>query len=190
MLDYGYARVSTARQDLTRQLARLHEAGIPDERIYVDKRSGATIDRDGILVVLPMLQPGNRLTVLTLDRLARNLRDTLNVVHELTERDVFLRSLADPIPVDTSDDSFIAQMSRSFLALMAEWERIWMLERVASARAVGRHPGRPRSISPERLAAARQLLDQDPPPSIRWIAQTMGVPNSTLARALAEPREI
>jgi len=38
----GYARVSTAKQDLDRQVDALTAAGIPTERIYLDKKSGAT----------------------------------------------------------------------------------------------------------------------------------------------------
>jgi hypothetical protein len=48
----GYARVSTVKQDLDRQVEALAEAGIARERIYVDKKSGATVDRPGLRAVL------------------------------------------------------------------------------------------------------------------------------------------
>jgi len=45
---------------------------------------------------------GDRITVLTLDRLGRTVRDTLNLIHELDDRKIGLRNLADPIKVDTT----------------------------------------------------------------------------------------
>ncbi|MFK4273017.1 recombinase family protein [Streptomyces milbemycinicus] len=47
-LELGYARVSTTKQSLERQLDALSNAGIPDEQIYVDKKSGATVERPGL----------------------------------------------------------------------------------------------------------------------------------------------
>jgi DNA invertase Pin-like site-specific DNA recombinase len=51
-LDLGYARVSTVEQNLDRQLAALAAAGIPDEHIYTDKKTGATVHRDGLTALL------------------------------------------------------------------------------------------------------------------------------------------
>ncbi len=42
---YGYARVSTAEQDLDRQVDALSAAGISAERIYLDKKSGSSPPR-------------------------------------------------------------------------------------------------------------------------------------------------
>jgi len=53
-VDLGYARVSTAKQDLDRQVDALTAAGVPAERIYLDKKSGATTDRPGLRLVLGM----------------------------------------------------------------------------------------------------------------------------------------
>jgi hypothetical protein len=47
-LDLGYARVSTTKQCLERQLDTVDAAGIPDERIFTDKKTGATVDREGL----------------------------------------------------------------------------------------------------------------------------------------------
>ena len=47
-VDLGYARVSTTKQDLDRQIDALTAVGIPAERIYLDKKSGAMLDRPGL----------------------------------------------------------------------------------------------------------------------------------------------
>jgi len=47
-VELGYARVSTARQDLERQIRALLAVGIARERIYLDNKSGAAVDRPGL----------------------------------------------------------------------------------------------------------------------------------------------
>jgi DNA invertase Pin-like site-specific DNA recombinase len=70
--ELGYARVSTTKQSLERQLDALNALGIPDERLFVDKKTGATTEREGL---------GDVIVVHTLDRLGRNIRDVLNLIH-------------------------------------------------------------------------------------------------------------
>jgi Resolvase, N terminal domain len=93
-VELGYARVSTVKQDLDRQIDALEQAGIPRERIYVDKKSGATTDRPGLRELIAYAREGDVIVVHTLDRLGRTVRDTLNLIHELAERKVGVRNLA------------------------------------------------------------------------------------------------
>ena len=76
-MEIGYARVSTVKQDLARQLDALTAAGI--ETIFWDKKSGATTDRAGLQDVLRHARAGDVLVVHTLDRLGRTVRDTLKI---------------------------------------------------------------------------------------------------------------
>jgi len=75
MMDIGYARVSTAKQDLDRQLDALGAIGIPSGRIYVDKRSGATTKRPAHTAALDYARHGDVIVVHTLDRLGHTVRD-------------------------------------------------------------------------------------------------------------------
>jgi len=103
-VELGYARVSTLKQDLDRQIDALEQTGIPRKRIYVDKKSGATTDRPGLREVIAYAREGDVIVVHTLDRLGRTVRDTLNLIHELSERKVGVRNLADPIKVPGRSD--------------------------------------------------------------------------------------
>jgi DNA invertase Pin-like site-specific DNA recombinase len=142
-VDLGYARVSTVKQDLDRQLDALGKVGIPAERIYLDKRSGASSDRPGLRALLDYARAGDVIVVHTLDRLGRTVRDTLNLIHDLSERGVGVRNLADPIRVDSSDpEDPMAQLAVVLLALFGQMERTYMLERAAHARAVAEAKGR------------------------------------------------
>jgi len=163
-VDLGYARVSTAKQDLDRQLHALGEVGIPAERTFVDTKSGSTTDRPGLRALLGYARDGDVIVVHTLDRLGRTVRDTLNLIHNLSERGVGVRNLADPIRIDSSDpDDPMAQLAVVLLALFGQMERTYTLERAAHARAVatakGRRIGRPSVVDPHKLAYAQHLRE-------------------------------
>jgi putative transposase len=67
-VDLGYARVSTAKQDLDRRLHALAELGIPAERTFVDKKSGSTTDRPGLRALLGYARAGDVIVVHALGR--------------------------------------------------------------------------------------------------------------------------
>ncbi len=188
-MDLGYARVSTAKQDLDRQLDALAKAGIPPERIYLDKKSGAgsTANRLGLQAALGYARTGDVIVVHTLDRLGRTVRDTLNLIHELAERGVGVRNLADPIKVDSSNPNDpMAQLAVVLLALFGQMERTYTLERAAHARAVatakGRRIGRPSVVDPDRLAYAGHLRDAGH--TLAEIVAKTGITRSSLYRHL------
>ncbi|MTH94585.1 recombinase family protein [Roseibium sp. RKSG952] len=92
MARIGYARVSTADQDLEIQIDRLTSAGY--EIIRSETGSGATrAGRSELDTIMQFLQAGDELVVLRLDRLGRSTRDVLNLVHELDQRGASLKVL-------------------------------------------------------------------------------------------------
>ncbi|MBL3931297.1 recombinase family protein, partial [Bacteroides thetaiotaomicron] len=85
---------------------------------------------------LDQARAGDVIVVHTLDRLGRTVRDTLNLIHDLQEREVGVRTLADPIKVDSSNpDDPMAQLSVVILSLFGQMERTYAIERAAHARA-------------------------------------------------------
>jgi len=185
-VELGYARVSTAKQDLERQIDALTAVGIAPERIYLDNESGARVDRPGLRAVLGFARRGDVIVVHTLDRLGRTVRDTLHLIRELTERGVGVRNLADPIKVDSGDPADPMGQVAGVLALFAQMERTYTSERAAHARAVaaahGRHVGRPSLLDPAVLAYAEQLRDAGH--SIAQIVAKTGMTRSSLYRYL------
>jgi DNA invertase Pin-like site-specific DNA recombinase len=184
-LELGYARVSTTKQSLGRQLDALATAGIPDQRIYVDKKTGTTVDRDGLNRLLAYARPGDTIVVHTLDRIGRNLREVLNLVHDLAEKGIGVRSLADPLLINTADEG-MGRIAFLLLALFAEMERTFTAERAAHARAVaeaaGRQIGRPVAHPEGKIEYARLLKAQGD--SLGTIAAKTGIPKTSLHRYL------
>jgi DNA invertase Pin-like site-specific DNA recombinase len=190
-VELGYARVSTVKQDLDRQIQALIEDGVDRERIYVDRKSGATVDRPGLREVLAYARDGDVIVVHTLDRLGRTVRDTLNLIHDLAERGVGVRNIADPIKVDSGNPSDpMAQLAVVLLALFAQMERTYTLERAAHARAVatakGRRVGRPVVVDPAKLEWAANLRETGN--TIAEIVAKTGIPRTSLYRHLPPRR--
>ncbi|WP_312714802.1 recombinase family protein [Corynebacterium flavescens] len=186
-MDIGYARVSTMKQDLDRQIDALRREGIEDRYIYIDKKSGSTTNQLGLQKALEHARDGDVIVVHTLDRLGRTVRDTLNLIHDLRERGVGVRTLADPIKVDSSNpDDPMAQLAVVILSLFGQMERTYALERAAHARAVatakGKRVGRPSVVDPDKLRFAEHLRNEGL--SMREIVEKTGIARTTLYRYL------
>ena len=191
-MDIGYARVSTAKQDLDRQIDALRKEGVADKYIYVDKKSGSTTNRPGLQQALEQARAGDVIVVHTLDRLGRTVRDTLNLIHDLQEREVGVRTLADPITVDSSNPNDpMAQLSVVILSLFGQMERTYAVERAAHARAVaeakGKRVGRPSVVDPDKLRYAAHLRNEGY--SMSKIVEKTGITRSSLYRHLP-PRPV
>ncbi len=100
----GYARVSTAEQDLSLQIEALHHAGCRDAWIFRDTASGARTARPGLEACLQALAPGDTLVVWRLDRLGRSMTHLVTVIEALLGRQVGFRALGDGA-IDTTTAS-------------------------------------------------------------------------------------
>ncbi len=176
----GYARVSTADQDLALQLDALQAAGC--EKVFTDKASGAKGARPGLAEALAYAREGDHLVVWKLDRLGRTMKGLVDLAAELEGRAVELRSLTDGIDTRTPAGRFFFNI----MAALSTMERELILERTRAgldaARRAGRVGGRPRVMTPEKLTAARTLLEVGTPPPD--VAQVVGVSVATLYRYL------
>lgn len=69
---YGYVRVSTKEQNEDRQLIALHDVGVMQKNIYMDKQSGKDFNRPQYKKLLKKIKPGDLLYIKSIDRLGRN----------------------------------------------------------------------------------------------------------------------
>jgi DNA invertase Pin-like site-specific DNA recombinase len=182
MATIGYARVSTKAQSLDQQRDALAAAGV--ERIFDDKLSGASTDREGLLAMLDYLREGDTVVVVALDRLGRSLRGILETVAELDGKGIVLRSLRENVDTSTSTGRMVMGIFDS----LAEYERTLIAERSAAAReaarARGRQTGRPPALDADQAALARRMHDAGE--SVATIRAVLKVGRSTLYRVLAE----
>ena len=184
-MSFGYARVSTAGQDEALQLDALEKAGC--DRIFTDHASGAVSSRPALDELLGMVRRGDTLVIWRLDRLGRSLRHLLEVVGDLEQRGVALKSLTESIDTSTPAGRLVFH---TFGAL-AEFERDLIRERtkagLAAARARGRVGGRPTVWTPEKREQAHRMLADKKP--VATVAGVLGVSRASVYRMAQSSHE-
>jgi len=182
----GYARVSTADQDLGLQLEALRSAGCSDERIFCDIASGARTTRPGLEACLRALAAGDTLVVWRLDRLGRSMTHLVTVIEELLGRQVGFRAFCDGA-IDTTTAS--GELVFHIFSALAQFERRLIQERtragLATARARGKKGGRkPRCAEEPRVCMAYTMY-VDQRLTVPDICQTLQISPATFYRYVA-----
>jgi DNA invertase Pin-like site-specific DNA recombinase len=177
---FGYARVSTEEQSLDGQQDALAAAGAV--RVFADRVSGSLRHRPELDRLIGQLRPGDVVVVTKYDRLARSLRDLLDLVDAIRARGAGFRSLAEDIDTTTPAGRLVFHV----FASIAQFERERIAERtregLAAARRRGRVGGRPPALSPEQKAEVRQMRDAEGRPPAE-IARLFRVSVRTIRRA-------
>jgi DNA invertase Pin-like site-specific DNA recombinase len=178
----GYARVSTREQDITGQVDDLKKFGC--DKIFEDVASGSRSDRPGLDKCLADLRKGDLLVVHRLDRIGRSHPHLIEVVNDLQDRGVGLKTLHG-VEIDTTTAS--GKLVFHIFSAMAEFERGLIRERtrtgLAAARARGRKGGR-KPVRPDdpRVLRVKQLYDAQLP--LSEICGIMGISKRTIYRWL------
>ena len=179
---YGYARVSSNGQDLAQQFAQLDAAGCT--KIYREKVSAASAERPQLKRAIGALDAGDVLMVTATDRLARNTRDLLNILHGVKEAGAGFRSIAEPM-VDTT--SQFAEVVIAVLGIAASYERQRITERTAAGRVQARGRGvkfgRKSALTPHQQAEALDRLAAGD--TQRTVAALFNVSQATISRLIA-----
>lgn len=190
-LKVGYARVSTAGQNLTAQRDGLAALGVEPDRIYVDHGlTGTNRARPRLREAMAACRTGDTLVVTKLDRLARSVPDARDIVDEITGRGVRLNisgSVHDP-----SDP--IGRLLFTVLSMIAEFEadlaRARTREGMAVAKAKGRLRGKQPKLKPGQEKHLVQLWN-DGSHTTAELADLFNIGRSTMYRAVkrsgAEP---
>ena len=156
----GYARVSSTGQNLDRQIAEL-EKYVDKSNIVVDKASGKDLNREGFKALKgPLgLRKGDTLIIKSLDRLSRNKGDIKNELEWFKNNQINLRILDLPTTMIQLPEGqeWIRDMINNIIievmSSIAEQERLTIRQRqregIDTAKAKGRHLGRPRLEKPE-----------------------------------------
>ena len=182
----GYMRVSKADGSQNTDLQRdaLVVAGVDADALYQDHASGKKDDRPQLVACIKALREGDTLVIWKLDRLGRDLRHLVNVVHDLTQRGIGLKVLAgEGSAIDTSTSS--GKLVFGILAALAEFERELIRERtlagLAASRARGRRGGRPYKMTAAKIRLAMASMGQ-PDTTVSDLCKELGVSRQTLYR--------
>jgi DNA invertase Pin-like site-specific DNA recombinase len=177
---YGYARVSTEKQDLQVQLRALREAKC--DVIRREKR-GATKARPQFERLLKGLKAGDVLVVLRIDRAFRSMIHAMNVLEDLRRREVFFVCLTQTV-VDTRQPSDAAtKFVLHVLAAAAQMERETLIERVKEgmeeARRKGKRIGRHWKLADD-AKREQAILMRKSGKSLREIGRALSISKTTV----------
>lgn len=176
----GYARVSTQDQSLDLQNDALRTAGC--EEIFNEKITGKQRERPELQNCLRMLRKGDVLVVWKLDRLARSLKDLVELISELEAKQVGFRSITEAVDTTTAGGKLVFHI----FGALAEFEHNLIRERtlagLAAARARGRKGGRKPSMSNSDIQKAAAML-LDPKITKTEVAKHFKVSRVTLDKA-------
>ncbi|MEQ8184041.1 recombinase family protein [Marinobacter salarius] len=177
----GYARVSTQDQNPEFQVDALENAGC--EQIFQEKYTGKFRERPELSQCLRTLRKGDVLVVWKLDRLARSLKDLVEIVQDLNEKEIGFKSLTESIDTTTSGGRLVFHI----FGALAEFEHDLIRERtkagLQAARARGRKGGRKPAMSDSDIRKAAAMLS-DSQITKTEVAAHFGVTRTTLNASL------
>lgn len=183
----GYARVSTADQNLDGQLMKLDAIGC--QKVFTDKATGKHADRAGLDSALGHIRAGDVLVVAKLDRLARSVRDLISIVDDLASRGAHLKVLDGSVDTTTPH----GRLAFHIFAAIGEFEREMIVARtrdgLAAAKAQGRVGGRKKKLSNRQADSVRAAYAETDAHGKRLhtvaaIARDFGVTRATVYRYL------
>lgn len=175
----GYARVSSADQNLDRQLEVLSRA----DKIFTEKISGSSRERPELTRMIEYVREGDTVLVKSPDRLARSTTDLLALVEQLRAKDVQIEFIDNPaLNTDTPQGEFMLTV----LAAMAQLERATIRERQAEGIAIAKKKGtyaHTKRLSPQQITEARERVEAGV--AHARVARELGVSRTTLYAALS-----
>lgn len=143
----AYIRVSTIEQNEERQLKALENKLI--DKYYIEKTSGKDINRPELMSMLDYIRQGDTVYIQDFSRLARNVKDLLNIVEQLENKGVNLISIKENLDLRTPS----GRLQLTMLGAIYEFERAMIKERqaegIAIAKAKGMYKGRKKITYPD-----------------------------------------
>ena len=119
----GYIRISTTDQNTARQEVLMKELNV--EQVFIDRMSGKNIDRPELKKMMSFVREGDTVIVESISRFARNTKDLLDLVEQLTAKRVEFISKKEAIDTTTPTGKFMLTV----FGAVAELEREYILQR-------------------------------------------------------------
>ena len=162
LMKIGYIRVSTVEQNTIRQETLMEALGV--DEIYMDKVSGKNTNRPELQKMLHYVRKGDTVIVESISRFARNTKDLLELVEQLTAKEVEFISQKESIDTSTPAGKFML----TIFAAVAELEREYILQRqregIAEAKKQGKYHGRKQKSIPMQRESSKDGKRKKSPP--------------------------
>lgn len=181
MANVGYIRVSSVDQNTARQLD-----GVVLEEVFEEKVSAATTKRPKLMECMRYLRKGDTLHVHSIDRLARNLADLLQLLRDMTSRGISVRFHKENLTFTAEENNPIQTLQLQIIGAVAQFERAIIKERqregIAKAQAKGKHCGRSAKLSAVQVGEIRARIEAGE--EKKQLAMEYGISRQTLYRII------
>lgn len=186
---YGYARVSTDKQDLNTQKKELMDRGVLEINIYCDVISGKEFVRENLDLLLTKIKKEDEVLITRYDRLGRELSETSKLIKEIEKKGCCVNSICEPTQKNkTPFDKLNVNMTLA----IAEFERDLISDRTKRAlqlkRFNGIELGRPKKLDNEKMDKFAEMLFEDLPMEV--ICAGLGISESTYYRAKRKVKKL
>jgi len=183
MQNIGYIRVSTVDQKTDRQLD-----DIQLDRVFTDKCSGSTTKRPQLEQLKGHVREGDIVHVHSIDRMARNLEDLLDLIRFFDDKGVQVQFKKENMTFAGAESNPMQKLILSVMGSVAEFERAIILERqregIEQAKQRGVYKGRKKSIDRDKVLELHQQGVKK-----MQIAKKLGIGRATVYRILEEQAE-
>ena len=189
-MNYGYVRVSSRDQNEERQIIAMHEFGVDDKQIYMDKQSGKDFERPQYRKLMRKMKTGDTLVIKSIDRLGRNYDEILVQWRFITKQKQVAIVVLDMPLLDTRQNrdltgTLIADIVLQLLSYVAQTERDFIKQRqkegIAAAKARGVQFGRTPMERPADYDQIKTLWFQEKI-SAREAGRQLGITHKTFLR--------
>lgn len=183
----GYIRVSSLDQNAARQLVGIKLDKIFEEKISSKDRKRPELDR-----MLSYIREGDHIYVHSMDRLARNLKDLLDLVKEITDKGSTIHFVTQNLVFSKDESNPTAKLMLQVMGAVAEFERSIILERqregIAAAKARGNYKtGRPVVMTDEKKKLCHEKHAAGIP--MTRIAKDLGISRMSVYRELRKGKD-
>jgi len=181
----GYLRVSSVDQSTDRQLDSERNSL---DRIFEDKMSGKDTERPALQEMLAYVREGDIIIVHSMDRLARSLRDLMNIMEVFENKGISVEFVKERMTFKPNSIDPMSTLTLSIMGAFAEFERAIIRERqregIAIAKSKNVYKGRQKSFSEDDISRLTQLYKNGE--TITKIAKEMKAGRSTIYRYLKQ----
>jgi DNA invertase Pin-like site-specific DNA recombinase len=139
----GYARVSTEEQEAGFAAQQRELEALGCQKVFAERMSAVAVDRPQLEAMIEFVREGDEVLVTRLDRLARSMRDMLEIVGRIRAKRA---SIVLPGIGTINGDEATSELLLNILGAVAQFEREIMLSRqragIAKAKSEGKYRGR------------------------------------------------
>lgn len=183
----GYARVSTAEQNLDRQIEALTNAGVERRNLFCDKAPGAKASRPALDDMLSRLREGDTVVIVSLDRLARSTKQLLELSDKFSSQGVSLVSLKESIDTTSPQGRFFFTVMSAVAEFQREIIKETQREGLQVARKNGKRLGR-EPLDESKIDVAMELKLKGTM-TVAEICSAVGISQASFYRYQRKQRE-